>query len=368
MTHEGHLRYRIGAITAPSAAGKAKPPKLPAWRTWSRRVLLWTSIAYLIGMMLMLLLLRAAPLGFWPIHLFVYGPRWVLIAPALALVLFALWLDRRRALPIALGALLVVLFPVMAFNLPWRGWISRVPAGPKLRVLTCNTGSGLYDPVLLGGLIAELQPDVVALQEWGDVPPTPILWQGAWHFKQHDRLCVASRHPIREMEVLTVPHDSIRSSVARFVIDTPDGPVQVVDLHLITPRDGLEPIIAQKWKGIPAFQDFCVEQWHDSDIASRWAAALPYPLIVTGDFNLPSDSPNYRGSWSRFTDAFEFSGLGYGPTRFTRKIRARIDHILAGPDWQPTRCWVGPDVRSDHRPVIADLVRVSTAANRAPKP
>ena len=34
----------------------------------------------------------------------------------------------------------------------------------------------------------------------------------------------------------------------------------------------------------------------------------------------------------------------------------RIDHILAGPGWRCGRCWVGPDVGSPHRPLLADLV------------
>ena len=39
----------------------------------------------------------------------------------------------------------------------------------------------------------------------------------------------------------------------------------------------------------------------------------------------------------------------------TRADDARIDHILVGPGWRPHRCWVGPALRSDHLPLIADL-------------
>ncbi|HBO45279.1 MAG TPA: hypothetical protein DD670_15390 [Planctomycetaceae bacterium] len=38
---------------------------------------------------------------------------------------------------------------------------------------------------------------------------------------------------------------------------------------------------------------------------------------------------------------------------------ARIDHILMRSDWWPRRCWVGPDMGSDHLPVVADLIRVT---------
>jgi endonuclease/exonuclease/phosphatase (EEP) superfamily protein YafD len=43
----------------------------------------------------------------------------------------------------------------------------------------------------------------------------------------------------------------------------------------------------------------------------------------------------------------------------------RIDHILAGPGWQAERCWVGPDVGSPHRPVIADLIWTGPVAGPA---
>jgi endonuclease/exonuclease/phosphatase (EEP) superfamily protein YafD len=39
----------------------------------------------------------------------------------------------------------------------------------------------------------------------------------------------------------------------------------------------------------------------------------------------------------------------------TRKTGVRIDHILAGHGWRCRRCWVGPNIGSAHRPVIADL-------------
>ena len=50
------------------------------------------------------------------------------------------------------------------------------------------------------------------------------------------------------------------------------------------------------------------------------------------------------------------AGLGWGYSHYTNRTLLRIDHILAGPGWTCRRCWVGPDVNSEHRPVIADLV------------
>ena len=38
-----------------------------------------------------------------------------------------------------------------------------------------------------------------------------------------------------------------------------------------------------------------------------------------------------------------------------RVFGVRIDHVLTGDGWRCRRCWVGPDVGSDHLPLLADL-------------
>jgi endonuclease/exonuclease/phosphatase (EEP) superfamily protein YafD len=43
-------------------------------------------------------------------------------------------------------------------------------------------------------------------------------------------------------------------------------------------------------------------------------------------------------------------------TKYNGWIRARIDHVLAGPGWYVRRTEIGYDLGSDHRPLIVDLV------------
>ena len=75
-----------------------------------------------------------------------------------------------------------------------------------------------------------------------------------------------------------------------------------------------------------------------------------------GDFNLPPDSPMLAPLRRRFRDAFAEAGRGYGYTYPSRLPWVRIDHILAGRHWTIDRCRVGPDLGSDHRPLIAEAV------------
>jgi len=60
---------------------------------------------------------------------------------------------------------------------------------------------------------------------------------------------------------------------------------------------------------------------------------------------------------ARYAFAFERAGWGYGYTRPTALPWTRIDHLFAGPGWQWSRCRVGPDLGSDHLPLIAEVVR-----------
>ena len=92
---------------------------------------------------------------------------------------------------------------------------------------------------------------------------------------------------------------------------------------------------------------------------AQWMEQFRGPLIIAGDFNMPSDSVIYRSCWGPYTNAFSQAGLGFGRTRWISMrgvtFGVRIDHILTNEHWRPQSCWVGPDVGSDHLPVIADL-------------
>jgi endonuclease/exonuclease/phosphatase family metal-dependent hydrolase len=88
---------------------------------------------------------------------------------------------------------------------------------------------------------------------------------------------------------------------------------------------------------------------------SALAEAHDLPMVVGGDFNMPSDDSTMAALRANFRFAFEDAGWGYGYTRPARLPWVRIDHILAGPEWYAVACRVGPDFGSDHLPVFAEL-------------
>lgn len=93
---------------------------------------------------------------------------------------------------------------------------------------------------------------------------------------------------------------------------------------------------------------------------SRWIESFPEKKkIVTGDFNLTTDSSIYRTFWSAYVNAFSVSEFGYGHTKLTKinifSYTARIDHILSTPNFRSLRSWAGKNFGSDHLPLLADF-------------
>jgi endonuclease/exonuclease/phosphatase (EEP) superfamily protein YafD len=81
-------------------------------------------------------------------------------------------------------------------------------------------------------------------------------------------------------------------------------------------------------------------------------------LIVGGDFNMPSDYHRMKSLRSTYSSAYDQTGWGFGYTRPTSLPWVRIDHVIANRNWSFTKSWVGPDLGSDHLPLIAEAVLI----------
>lgn len=308
---------------------------------------------YLVALLGLWILLRDADL-WWPATLFMFSPRWVLTLP-LVLLLPAAVLWRRWAL-VPLGPAIVLVFgPVTGFCIPWRSAWGRAPEGIHLRLLTCNMHNSHTGPEALDRLMTEVHPDLVAVQEWGGWNRSQILAGDGWYIHHKPGLFLASRFPIRQADDLGRRSMGGHGLVMRYELDTPGGMVTLFNLHLASPRDALAGVIHDREKGAAALEAASALRWEQSERVAGEAATVAGPLLLAGDFNTPPESAIFSRVWAPYTDAFGATGSGWGYTFLGGKVAVRIDHILAGPDWHCDRCWVGPNVGSPHRPVIADL-------------
>jgi vancomycin resistance protein VanJ len=337
-----------GSKTAPGHRGRkpGRAARIAAWGCW----------VYLILLVALWVLLYFAADRWWPGTFVLFGPRWLCFLPALALIPAAAWFRPRILLgPIPLS-LFIALIPITDFCVPWRPLVTRSRSRLPIRVLTCNLHEAKdKDTEALGRLIQDTNPAIVAIQNWHERYQKRIFGEEHWHFRRLDQLYLASRNPIGAVALWQDPSITKAAAVARFEVHTPTCALQLINLHLTTPREGLAAILSGDRSGPEKVEANIKVRRRESAAVRALVDQVAGPVLVVGDFNVPVESCIYRQFWNDYTDAFGTAGLGWGHTFHTRRSGVRIDHILGGPGWRCTRCWVGPDVGSPHRPLIADM-------------
>jgi len=252
------------------------------------------------------------------------------------------------------------------------------PAESRLRVMTYNVLAAARPTAELVRIVDEADPDVLITQEL--IPSiSQALTEGVGERYPYVRRrtstgwgsqAIWSRYPIVSEE----RWDGSRSGAQwqHAVLDVNGRRVHVVNLHLSTPR--------VNWRAPEALPVPVVvgEVSEARQLEVVWLvprlrelAAGHDPVVVAGDLNLTDQTPEYRRLVDAgYSDAFRQAGWGFGLT-FPAVPRARllgrtflvrfplvgIDHILISSELQSRRTQIWPESgRSDHRPVVADLV------------
>lgn len=331
--------------------------------------IVWLYVSFVFGLWLLLLL---GGDRWWFPTVILFGPRWFSALPLL-LLMPAVLLTRRRLLWALFAAAIVIVGPLMGFCFPWARLVAT--SGPSLRVLTCNVKGKCANNKALDELINQTLPDVVALQGcWSEVR---VRWPAGWHVCKNGELVVASRYPLLDRKTehcwdLSGGWPLI--DMVHCTVQIPERDVDFISVHLLSPSEKLGGVLDRhtllRLSEGPALAANIEHRSQESEDAGHWVRELSTSPILAGDFNMPIDSAIYRRYWAGYRNAFSDAGLGFGYTEWPR-IRGlswgvRIDHVLTGPHWQPRRCWVGPDVGSDHRPLIADLQWTESIAVERP--
>ena len=160
------------------------------------------------------------------------------------------------------------------------------------------------------------------------------------------------------------PQAHRRLHVLSCLVAAPQGDLAFCTTHPHSPHNSINKLLSRETVLRPSqssrWRRKSPSRWQDSKELSQWLRQRGGPQIIAGDMNLPPTARIYRKFWAGYWNAFSSAGLGFGYTEWPRmrvlRFGIRIDHILSGPNWRPCRCWVGPDVGSDHLPLIADLV------------
>ncbi|MFC1667455.1 endonuclease/exonuclease/phosphatase family protein [Candidatus Omnitrophota bacterium] len=304
--------------------------------------------------------------AWWLASLFQMAPLWVLYIPLVFLFIVGILVKDKKSIATNIFSFAIIVFFIMGFNVSSSALNLKKP-GPResLRIMTCNFGNN-FDASLFADFLSKTNPDIIAFQEiYADNQKVleRMLPKDKWNMKFQTYLGIASRLKIKDIDVKK--RDILGGYgglVTRYGLIGKMGYINFFNIHLETPREGLESVIDNKLGGFSEMKRITNFREKESDIVSKWITSHK-GVLVAGDFNMTDKSPIYKKYWSRFTNTFLKAGFGFGYTRYTSWHGVRIDSVLCDDDWKVIHSDVGPDIGADHRPVVADVEFIGKSLN-----
>jgi vancomycin resistance protein VanJ len=342
--------------------------------TWLLRALTMAAVAYPLSLLGVLLLLRVVGERWWVTTTLLYLPPAGFALPLVVLVPTLALARRRRLLALQLVSLWLLLFPLMGLTLSWPS--GPAPGEPRLRLVSYNVNSlnGGIGPVI--DEIKGFSPDIAFIQELPDSRFEQVaaeLRPTLPHVEFKGEFLVASRFPIETQETPPkIPFfGQLRSPrYMKVVLETPLGKTTVFHVHTVSPRGGFyelrgkglrrEILSGRLLAGANAegVQSHATLRGLQIEAMSALAARTQGPVLIVGDTNLPLNSRIRQRFLADFQDGFQQAGNGFGATFPTRWPWMRIDLVLANQAFRFTHFEVGAGRASDHRCVVADLVKM----------
>lgn len=341
----------IIARSQPAAASRQRPRFLT-------RATFWICNVYLLSLVAIMLLIWQWGDVWWPATVLLFSPRWVIALPMLALLPLAMVCNRKSLITLTASTAMLI-WPIMGLRLSRDQ--SADNRAPFLRVMTCNIHRHQLNADEFKSLVDQLRPDVIALQDWSSVHEAELFGGSTWRCRRDGELFLATRYPIIKVSSISLeeppaPSWKIRPGQAMYYhLQTPLGPVSLINLHLASPHEGLQALREFESDAADQIQFNSHEREMESASILKFVDGLRGPLVILGDFNTPSESAVYSENWDGLLDAFDARGFGFGITHVSTASSVRIDHILLGSGWDVRQCWLGQAAGSPHRPLVADL-------------
>ena len=252
--------------------------------------------------------------------------------------------------------------------------LPRGSAGVPLRVMTYNIRSGNGSLAGTAAAIRALHPDLVGLQEvdvhWaersafadqatelGRMLGMEVRFARIYHLAPPQSgapprefgVALLSRFPITGFRDDTITRLSTQDSnpvprpmpgLLDATVDVHGTPVRVFDTHL-------------DYRSNPRVRETQVAEM------LAFIDGLAQPTLVLGDMNAKPAAPELQPLFQRLHDAWS-AGAGPGFTYPAESPDERIDYIFVSPQFRVRSATVPATEASDHRPVVADLVLVTS--------
>ncbi|MWV12494.1 endonuclease/exonuclease/phosphatase family protein [Pseudomonas sp. R-28-1W-6] len=254
--------------------------------------------------------------------------QWLFLAGLLLAVAGGSWLDRRW------------LLALLAAPLPWLSAAPPLPSGsegPSLAIASANVHLDNHDASALRAWLAKERPELVVLQEVSPEYAQALSGLADYPHRvvspQHSPFGIAllSRLPIRQS---AVPVDDQGVARIEAEVDFAGCAIGVTAVHPMPP---LTPQYRLQ---------------RDSQLLAllRRGQEQNIPALLAGDLN----SSPWSAAFARFAALGWHRASGLQPT-WGGPLGIPIDQVLASPQWRLASRSRGPDLGSDHRPVLVRL-------------
>lgn len=237
----------------------------------------------------------------------------------------------------------------LAVILPLYFWGEPVPAVNErsVRALLANVNTQTGDAAAVVTMIRRFDPDIIVLEEvnarW--LADLESVLSGYKHTEQEPRednfgIGLWSRYPFLHACIAYIGAAEVPSIVAE--IETPQGRCSVVATHPLPPIGKV-------------YSDLRNDQLAE---LPRWVRQAASPVVLLGDLNVTPWSSYFKRLLRESGLKNSSQGHGVLPTwpTFNPLLRIPIDYCLCSEGIKIVGRETGPDVGSDHFPVIVDFV------------
>ncbi|MBZ0167170.1 MAG: hypothetical protein K8I00_10230, partial [Candidatus Omnitrophica bacterium] len=217
----------------------------------------------------------------WIANAVLISPLWVILIPQVFLFYLAFRVRSIKGVYLHCLLILAFVFLLMDFRIVLKNQTILYGDTFTVRIMSVNAGEGMNGRSLYG-YIVRMEPDIVIMQELrGDarLHLEERMREEGWEFMTKRGLALATRFHVVDTDI----HEHYLLGAR---LDTPGGYLMVYDVHLETPRKGIEALMNKGVIGRWNMQGATDVQNFESATATTLIPRMEN-IVVAGDFNLP---------------------------------------------------------------------------------
>lgn len=268
--------------------------------------------------------------------------------------LAALWALKRRWRLAATCIAFALVNAVLALALVWPSATETLPSGGRLRLASINVHTENERSDLVLKFLQDADVDVILLMEVNErwmTALSPLYTNYPYRLSEvrEDNFGIAllSRIPLTNPGVVEIGNAEVPSVIADITVH--EQTIHLVGTHPLPPGSSANARLRN-------------EQL--AEVANH-ARSQSLPVIVLGDLNVTPWSPYFADLLTHggLKDTSQGRGMFGSWPAWSPGLRIPLDHCLASPTILVADKWLGPQLESDHLPMLIDLILTSGKGN-----